>query len=200
VPLQVAEPAGTLLECRDYLAPIITPHEALLALTQQPFEAQHYTLGFESVLNYAQGQGKGQQQGSRPGAAGSALASAAAAELGGNIRTDEEFEQMGAAGGAAGGASTAAGGDPTAGDLAAGSSSSSSKALALSGQEQLQLMKAQAAEGKAVVVRTAAQYLAVKRSYQGLETPLTGAEAKPAELAVAGRTGRAAVYIDEPAA
>lgn len=150
------------------------------------------------MLGYAQGQGQGQPQGSRPGAAaGSAAASAAAAELGGNIRTDEEFEQMGAAGPASTAAVDAAG--DAAGDAAAGSSSSS-KALTLSGQEQLQLMKAQAAEGKAVVVRTAAQYLAVKRSYQGLETPLTGAEAKPAELAVAGRTGRAAVYIDEPAA
>ncbi len=195
----MAEPAGALLECRDYLAPIITPHEALLALTEQPFEAQHYTLGFETVLGYQQGQGQQaqQEQGSRPLAAGSTAAGSAAAELGGNIRTDEEFEQIGADDTArAASSSTAAGAaavDPAA-------ASSSSRALALSSQEQLQLMKAQAAAGKAVVVKSAAQYLAVKRSYQGLETPLTGAEAKPAELAVAGRSGRAAAYTNEPAA
>jgi diphthamide biosynthesis protein 2 len=181
--LQVADAGGALLECRDYLAPIITPHEALLALTDQPFEPERYTLGFDSVLAYKQQQRQQRQQGgataagAAEGGASRRGATAAAAELGGNIRTEEEFEEMGAG---------------------AASSSSCGQAVALSSQQQLQVMRQAAAAGKAVVVKTAAQYLAVKRSYQGLETPLTGAQAKAPELAAAGRTGRAAVYQGEP--
>ena len=47
-------------------------------------------------------------------------------------------------------------------------------------------------------VRSAAEYLKQRRSYQGLEAPMTGAEHKQAEVAVQGRAGRAAQYAGEP--
>ena len=50
----------------------------------------------------------------------------------------------------------------------------------------------------AVQACNAADYLALKRQYKGLETPLTGAAHKKAEMAVEGRAGRAAGYSDEP--
>ncbi|PNH08060.1 Diphthamide biosynthesis protein 2 [Tetrabaena socialis] len=48
-----------------------------------------------------------------------------------------------------------------------------------------------------VAARSAAEYLALKRSYKGLEMPATGAGPKEVVLAVEGRAGRAAVYQDE---
>lgn len=53
--------------------------------------------------------------------------------------------------------------------------------------------------GRQVAARTGAEYLALKRSYRGLETPATGAEVKEAHVAQQGRVGRAAGYADEPA-
>ena len=53
--------------------------------------------------------------------------------------------------------------------------------------------------GQLAEVKSAAQYLNARRSYKGLETPHhSGAEAKEASLAVPGRSGRAAHYVDEP--
>ena len=45
--------------------------------------------------------------------------------------------------------------------------------------------------------RTAADYLLTRRSYQGLEVPALGAEAKPAAVVQPGRSGRAAGYARE---
>lgn len=53
--------------------------------------------------------------------------------------------------------------------------------------------------GQLAEVKSAAQYLHARRNYKGLETPHhSGAEAKEASLAVPGRSGRAAHYVDEP--
>lgn len=69
-----------------------------------------------------------------------------------------------------------------------------------SGRGEIMLSGAASRGGKGeIVARSAGEYLAVKRSYQGLETPATGADIKSAELAVAGRVGRAAGYAHEPA-
>lgn len=55
-----------------------------------------------------------------------------------------------------------------------------------------------AARGGAVVeVRTAADYLLARRTWQGVETPGTGAEVVEAERAAEGRMGRAAVFEGE---
>jgi len=50
-----------------------------------------------------------------------------------------------------------------------------------------------------IQARSAAQYLTQHRT-RGLETPAVGADIKAAEMAVKGRSGRAAGYMDEPAA
>ncbi|KAK9905896.1 hypothetical protein WJX75_008313 [Coccomyxa subellipsoidea] len=54
--------------------------------------------------------------------------------------------------------------------------------------------------GRLAEVKSAAEYLVTRRTYTGLETPFTGAAAKPVVIAVAGRSGRAAQYEDEPSA
>lgn len=46
-------------------------------------------------------------------------------------------------------------------------------------------------------VKSAAQYMAAKRSFQGLEAPVMGAERKEAGDIKEGRKGRAAQYVNE---
>ena len=52
--------------------------------------------------------------------------------------------------------------------------------------------------GALTEVRSAADYLHLRRTYHGLEAPCTGAEEKAVVMAVQGRSGRAAGYADEP--
>ena len=47
-------------------------------------------------------------------------------------------------------------------------------------------------------VRSAADFMVTRRTYTGLEAPMTGAAEKPVEKAVLGRSGRAAGYQQEP--
>lgn len=46
--------------------------------------------------------------------------------------------------------------------------------------------------------QNAAQYFLQKRTFTGVETPATGAAAKPVEAAAPGLRGRAALYDTEP--
>ena len=62
----------------------------------------------------------------------------------------------------------------------------------------LQIGLSPSSSAVSVQARDAAEYLALKRQYKGLETPLTGAERIEASLVVEGRMGRAAGYSDEP--
>jgi hypothetical protein len=50
-----------------------------------------------------------------------------------------------------------------------------------------------------VQVGSAASYMQLRRSYQGLEAPVVGAAKKEAEIAAKGRSGRAAQYTGEVA-
>ena len=47
-------------------------------------------------------------------------------------------------------------------------------------------------------VTSAAQYLHSRRTWTGVDSPLTGAAEQPVTKAVPGRSGRAAHYSDEP--
>jgi diphthamide biosynthesis protein 2 len=173
--VMLADPQGLILDSKEYLSPIISPHEAFLALTGRPFEPAAYRLDFGDLLQLAgppQGEGPGEQQQQQRRSA------AAAAELGGDISSIIDGEQFPSDGNdeqlaAAVGTLVIAGGG--------------SKILQHSG-----------AGGKQVQVRSAAQYLVQERTYRGLETPAVGAEALPASLVVEGRSGRAAGYVDEP--
>jgi diphthamide biosynthesis protein 2 len=176
--VMVAEPQGLILDSKEFLAPIITPHEALLALTGQPFEAGSYRLDYSELLRWQRdggGCGGGYVgAGDKRKAAAVAAAAAAAGES-----DDEGEEEEGEGGerrvGVGGGAIVVSGGL----QVGRGSGGGGSR-------------------GGAIVARDAAEYLQKARTFQGLETPATGAEIKPAELAAPGRSGRAAVYQDEP--
>lgn len=176
--VMLADPQGLILDSKEYLNPIITPHEAFLAFTGREFDAAHYRLDFGDLLELQQ-----QQAGVSGGAEGAAGGggAAAAANVGGNI-TDIDGSGDGEedAGDSVQQLSAAAGALVIAGSGGHSTALSSNKA------------------GQQVQVHSAAQYLTQRRTYKGLETPATGAEILPASVAVAGRTGRAAAYVDEP--
>lgn len=152
----VSDPLGHILDCKDYYAPIVTPYEALLALTGQHLQPGRYRLDFGPVLDHA-------------AAAGAAAAMAAAA---GSRGSDSGAEQQQS-------------GALVAHDLLQLSVSGSSRSDA----------------GRSLVpAKNAAEYLALKRTYRGLEAPAVGAALKAVECAVEGRSGRAAGYSDEPSA
>ncbi|PNW80058.1 hypothetical protein CHLRE_08g376150v5 [Chlamydomonas reinhardtii] len=140
--VMVADAQGLILDSRDYLAPLVTPWEAALALTGRHIEADDYRLELGDVLDFE----RQHAERTRQQEAGQALVS-----LGG-LGLDLASRGGGAGGGGGRGE---------------------------------------------VVARNAAEYLVLKRSYKGLEMPATGAEPKAVELAVEGRSGRAAGYADE---
>lgn len=172
--VMLADPQGLILDSKEYLNPIITPHEAFLAFTGREFDAAHYRLDFGDLLEL-------QQQAGVSGAEGPGGGAAAAANVGGNI-TDIDGSGDGEedAGDSVQQLSAAAGALVIAGSGGHSTALSSNKA------------------GQQVQVHSAAQYLTQRRTYKGLETPATGAEILPASVAVAGRSGRAAAYVDEP--
>ncbi|GFR49364.1 hypothetical protein Agub_g11390, partial [Astrephomene gubernaculifera] len=52
--VQVADPQGLLLDCRDYLAPLATPWEAGLAWAGRYLDWEDYRLGLGEVLELEQ--------------------------------------------------------------------------------------------------------------------------------------------------
>jgi diphthamide biosynthesis protein 2 len=185
--VMLADPQGLILDSKEYLSPIITPHEAYLAFTGREFDAAHYRLDFGDLLQLQEQQQQEQQQqeqqqagvGGGADSAGGGGAAAAAAHVGGNI-TEVDGSEEGEEGDAVQQLSAAAGALVIAGSGGHSTALSSNKA------------------GQQVQVHSAAQYLTQRRTYKGLETPATGAEILPASVAVAGRSGRAAAYVDEP--
>lgn len=172
--VMVAEPQGLILDSKEFLAPIITPHEALLAMTGQAFEAGSYRLDYGGLLEWYREEcctSDGQLAG--PSRAGGGRYGGTEEEVA--MEEEEEAEEDQDASLSGGGALVAMGGG-----LQVGAASSG-------GQQQRQL-----------TVRSAAEYLATARTFKGLETPATGAEIKAAEPIVQGRSGRAAGYVDEP--
>jgi diphthamide biosynthesis protein 2 len=167
--VMLADPQGLILDSKEYLNPIITPHEAFLAFTGKDFDAAHYRLDFGDLLELEQQQ--------TVGSASAQGVSAGRARFGGNISEiggsddgkGEDVEQVSAAVGA----------------------------LVVGGRGQSTALTTNKA-GQQVQVHSAAQYLTQRRTYKGLETPVTGGEVLPAAVAVIGRSGRAAGYVDEP--
>lgn len=179
--VMLADPQGLVLDSKEYLAPIVTPHEALLAFTGQGLDAARYRLDFGDLLHLHQQQ--------EQAAAGSARGTAS------GVGEDGEGEGAGVSR-PHGQQLAAACGSVRFGDgsgLAAGVG-----ALVIAGSSQTAVLGAGSRTGQQVQVQSAAQYLTQQRTYKGLETPATGGEIKAAELAVEGRSGRAAAYADEP--
>jgi diphthamide biosynthesis protein 2 len=182
--VMVAEPQGLLLDCAEYLAPVVTPYEALLALTDAPFDAAAYRLDYGPVLEWwAKSHNAQQQQRVEQEETGSSSAAAAAGDDG-----SEPAEDTGSGGVVA----ALAGGLALAGCGPAGGSSSGGGAVTTVGGGP------GGGVTGALAVTSAAEYLAKVRTFRGLETPATGAPSKPPELAAEGRSGRAAGYEDEP--
>lgn len=174
----VADPQGQILDSKEYLAPIITPHEAMLAwggASEGEWDEQRYSLGFEEA--------------------------AAAGEAGGAAlppsrprRQQPRFSLL--AGGYTGGEDSGSeSGDEEEGAQAAIDAGST---LALHAQQALVVTAPPQGRSDLVQPKSAADYLLHKRSWQGVEAPLVGAAPKAVEAAVEGRSGRAAGYADEP--
>ncbi|KAK9821112.1 hypothetical protein WJX81_007441 [Elliptochloris bilobata] len=138
----VADPQGHILDSKEFLAPIITPAEALEAFSPGAPPADAYSAEFGAVLT------------------------AAARMAASNPDPDSDGE--------------------------------AAPSLALAVRPGAALANG-ASAGALAPVGTAAEYLAQRRTWRGLETPLAGAEVLPAGLALPGRIGRAAGYADEPA-
>ncbi|KAI8474870.1 MAG: hypothetical protein J3K34DRAFT_517740 [Monoraphidium minutum] len=102
--VMVAEPQGLILECRDFLAPIITPHEALLALTGRPLDAGSYRLDYGELLSWRGGGGGGGGGGEEEEAGDSPGGGAAAAGGGGGALVAAGGLQLGLGSGPGGAA------------------------------------------------------------------------------------------------
>lgn len=83
------------------------------------------------------------------------------------------------------------------GEGSAAAAADRSMALAVHAQQALQITAAPSGRSDLVEARSAADYLLHKRSWQGVETPLTGAAPAPVVAAAEGRAGRAAGYVEE---
>ncbi|KAL6757447.1 putative diphthamide synthesis protein-domain-containing protein [Haematococcus lacustris] len=200
--VHLADPSAAILDSKPFLAPLITPYEALLALApplaigQQPPPHQ---LGLQPLLDLVSPQGR---------------RAAGAQPLGRGAHTDPAAGRQGS--GAAGNAGACQGSsccDAGAGAGAATGSGSEGWTLQVAGggDEQggegegrllavagLQLSCVSGSGGRQVKARDAAGYLTQHRTFQGLEAPVAGAAPKLAAAAVEGQRGRAAVYSAEP--
>lgn len=184
--VMLADPQGLILDSKEYLNPIITPHEAFLAFTDRQFEAADYKLDFSDLLVDDKQQGQQQQEMGLADSTFSRIAKvdgAVAHVIAGNVAetadsSDDEQEK-----------SATESMIHKFGSLVLANTTGGAKAVGCGSRT-----------GQQVQVQSAAQYLQQHRSYKGLETPATGGELLPAELAVPGRSGRAAGYMDEPAA
>jgi diphthamide biosynthesis protein 2 len=179
----VADPQGQILDSKEYLAPIITPHEAALAFAPGGGEGQWderaYRLDFDGVVRQA---------------AGSAAAGGPSSQRG-----QPRFSLVAGGRYTGDGGGGSSGSDDDEGGLGEGAAAADpGAALALRAQQALQVSAAPAGRSDLVEHRSAADYLLHKRSWTGVEAPLVGAPHKAAELAAEGRSGRAAGYADEP--
>ena len=156
---------GQLVGGRDWLAPVVTPHEARLAWAQPPRRA---------------GDGGGEEEEDEEEEAADPLdawdPSTYRFDEPGEVREEEGGEAAppgaeGAAAAFAGLALVPRGGRAVAGGPAPG--------------------------GQLAPVRSGADFLNTRRTWQGLEAPATGAPAAEAVGVVAGRVGRAAGYEGE---
>lgn len=171
--VMLADPQGLILDSKEYLRPIITPHEAFLAFTGRDFDAAHYRLDFADLLQLEL-QGSSNSRQPLP---------ACGCDVGGNITEID--------------GSDGAEGEGSDEGAHVRQLLSAAGALVIAGNGHSQALRGNKA-GQHIQVQSAAQYLTQQRSYQGLETPATGAAILPAAVAVPGRSGRAAGYEDEP--
>lgn len=181
-----------VLDCKEYMAPIITPHEAMLAFdtgAEEPaWDEAAYCLDFDDLVQTFRQRQAGGQKGSG-GGSGTTKSG----------RSVPRFSLVDAAhhGDEASSADEAEGARIEAVSARASDRGASASALALQAQAALTLTQAPAGRSDLVVPASAADYLVHKRSWKGVEAPLVGAEPKTAAKAVPGLSGRAAGFVGE---
>jgi diphthamide biosynthesis protein 2 len=196
----LADAQGAILDCREYLAPIVTPHEAWLAFTGRSLQPESYKLDFSDLLRADCSSDSGDEDELRGGGGSSSAISGSrrndtkTSDIGGNVNDNVS--------------GSSDGGNDSSGDnnikeqatvgLSALVLAGSGGGASGGGSSTRALTGSSSRTGAQLSVRSAAQYLAEARSYRGLETPATGAELLPPSIAVEGRSGRAAGYTDEP--
>jgi len=166
----VADPQGQIMDCKEYLAPIITPHEAMIAFTRKEWDAASYRLDFQDLLIQAKDDDTGSDTANvQPGPRFSLID--------GSHHIDNEEEEE----------------DRSNDDI-------QGNALAVHAQRALQVTATVKGGGDMmrIVPTSAAEYMVHKRTWKGVDAPvLTGAEEKEVVGAVEGRSGRARGYADE---
>ena len=169
----VSDPQGQILDSRDYLAPIITPHEAMVAFDPTSvWDERGYCLDFRTVLASNDFRTRGNSDETQSVAPRFSL-------IDGRHHPEEESEV-----------------DLQAGETTA-SGSTAVTLLATQAKQALKLTNVSDEAAFALKPKSASEFLVHKRSWKGVETPLAGAEVKPAAVAVDGVDGRAAGYTYE---
>ncbi|KDD74264.1 hypothetical protein H632_c1448p1, partial [Helicosporidium sp. ATCC 50920] len=164
--VHVADAQGAVLECREFLAPILTPCEALAAFAarQEDWDPAAYGLGLDCLLGEERAWSRVLRRARR------------LAERGDESGEEEDDE----------GNNFGDGGEDAA------------TMLSLQTREALQLQPLPAGvSGALVQPASAAEFLARRREYKGLEAPVVGAAPAPIQEALQGRPGRAAGYMGE---
>lgn len=176
----VGDGADAVLESHDYLAPVLTPFEARLALDPDGplWTVEGYRMGLEGILGV---------------------------DLGKTDRGGEEGEEAARGEGREVGEEAARGEGGEGGGVPSRAASASSNALvvqqarqALAAPGTLSGGPAPGALTSSVIARghaNAAEYLHARRTWRGVEAP--GGEPEEARPAGQGRVGRAAAYADE---
>jgi len=168
--VMVGCPQGLVLDSKEYYAPVITPHEAVVAFTGRDWEPARYRLDFSGLLDPSVAEAvEGQEPRLSFISGGRALLGTPGIQGPDHHEHGEGVEEE--AGGVGG---------------------------QLVAREQDMAVAELKASG-ALQVASAAEYMQYRRTYTGLQTPGTGAAPKPVEMAVHGLSGRAAVYKTEPA-
>lgn len=165
----VADPQGQIMDCKEYLAPIITPHEAMIAFSRKEWDAASYRLDFQDLLiqgdidDTCSDTATNVQQGPR------------FSLIDGSHHIDSNENEE----------------DDDGDDGIQGN------ALAVHAQRALQVTVKERGDMR-IVPTSAAEYMVHKRTWKGVDAPaLTGAEEKEVVGAVEGRSGRARGYADE---
>jgi diphthamide biosynthesis protein 2 len=170
----VADPQGQIMDCKEFLAPIITPHEAMIAFTGKEWDAASYRLDFQDLLIQADDT-RSDTANVQPGPRFSLIDGSHHID---NEEEEEEGEEEE---------------DRSKDDI-------QGNALAVYAQRALQVTTTVKGGGDMtrIVPTSAAEYMVYKRTWKGVDAPiLTGAEEKEVVGAVEGRSGRARGYAEE---
>ena len=171
----VADPQGQILESKDYLSPIVTPHEAMIAFREgSVWDEKNYSLDFSTPLISGKEVKTDQRNDKEALEARFSLVDGSyhnGIPPSGPVLQEEYGE----------------------GQL----NSQSTQSIVAYAKEALHLTDVSQNHSHALQPKSAGEFLVYKRTWKGVDTPLVGAEMKEAAKAVEGQKGRAAAYCHE---